>query len=90
MSGIGLVAYLSRELDEKSKDVPTIRVDRNADKWQQHCESYVSSFKKVKNTIKLKKRRNITSFSKTINYIFVLAILKIIMVSLCSQKTLFL
>jgi len=90
MLGIGLVAYIFHEMDERSKYEPTSSAERNTVKWEQHCESYVSSSKKIKNTIKLKRRRNITSFSKTINYIFVLAALKIIMVSLYSQKTLFL
>ncbi|MCR8866862.1 hypothetical protein NQ109_28460 [Priestia megaterium] len=46
MLGIGLVAYIFHEMDERSKDVPTTKVEHKEDQWQQYRESCASSFKK--------------------------------------------
>ncbi|MDH2363461.1 hypothetical protein [Priestia megaterium] len=34
MLGIGLVAYIFHEMDERSKDVPRARVEHNEEQWE--------------------------------------------------------
>jgi hypothetical protein len=60
MLGIGLVAYLFHEIDERAKDVPTAKVERKEEQWELG-ESNASSFKKSENKIKLERRRYLPS-----------------------------
>jgi len=40
MLGTGLVAYLFHQMDKKSNDMPTTKVERNKDEWE-HDKLYV-------------------------------------------------
>jgi len=40
MLGTGLVAYLFHQMDKKSNDVPTTKLERNKNEWE-HDKLYV-------------------------------------------------
>jgi hypothetical protein len=56
MLGIGLVAYIFHEMDKRSKDVPTSKVERKENQ-REVGKSDASSFKKSENKIELKKEK---------------------------------
>ncbi|MCM3773763.1 hypothetical protein M3225_25300 [Priestia aryabhattai] len=55
MLGVGLVAYIFHKMDERSKDVPTPKVERKENQ-RELDKSDASSFKKSENAIKLTRR----------------------------------
>ena len=51
MLGVGLVAYIFYEMDERFKAVPKTKVERMEDQWEL-SKSNASSFRKSENKVK--------------------------------------